>query len=46
MAARALLGQMNWVITWYRADGALSAMQVADQFADLFLSGLLQRSPA
>ncbi|MBN1667010.1 MAG: TetR family transcriptional regulator [Anaerolineales bacterium] len=46
MAARALLGQMNWVITWYRADGVLSAMQVADQFADLFLSGLLQRSPA
>lgn len=43
LAARALLGVMNWTITWYRPEGDLSAAQIAEQFADLFLRGLLTR---
>jgi AcrR family transcriptional regulator len=41
MAARALLGVMNWTITWYRPDGALSIGKISDEFATLFLEGLL-----
>lgn len=41
LTARALLGTMNWTITWYRRDGPLPIEQIADQFADLFLDGLL-----
>ena len=44
LAARGLLGVMNWTITWYRPDGSLSAPVIAWQFADLFLCGLLTRS--
>jgi TetR/AcrR family transcriptional regulator, cholesterol catabolism regulator len=44
MASRALLGVMNWTITWYRPDGSLSAEDIADQFTDLFLNGLLVRT--
>ena len=43
MAARALLGLMNWVFTWYREDGALSIDEISDQYADLFLNGILIR---
>ncbi len=42
-AARALLGLMNWTITWYRPDGPLTPVQIADQFVDLLLRGLLPR---
>jgi AcrR family transcriptional regulator len=43
MAARALLGMMNWSITWYRSDGPSSPEEIADQFTDLMLNGLLTR---
>ncbi len=43
LAARAILGVMNWAITWYRVDGPLSAEEIADQFATLLLEGLLVR---
>lgn len=43
MATRALLGVMNWSITWYHPEGPLSPEQIADQFANLFLNGLLVR---
>ncbi|HZD57906.1 MAG TPA: TetR/AcrR family transcriptional regulator [Anaerolineales bacterium] len=43
LAARALLGVMNWTITWYRPDGPLSASQIAEEFAELFLEGLVVR---
>jgi AcrR family transcriptional regulator len=42
-AARALLGVMNWTITWYRVDGPLTGEEIADQYAGLFLNGLLNR---
>ena len=43
LASRALLGVLNWTITWYRPDGPLTATEIADQFADLFLKGLMVR---
>jgi AcrR family transcriptional regulator len=42
-ATRALLGVMNWTLTWYRDDGALTAREIADQDASLLLNGLLRR---
>jgi len=44
LVSKALLGVLNWTITWYREDGPLSANQIADQFMDLFLIGLLTRN--
>ncbi len=41
--ARALLGVMNWTITWYRPDGPLTSEEIAHKYADLFLNGLLIR---
>jgi AcrR family transcriptional regulator len=43
VSSRALLGVMNWTITWYRPDGSLGVDDIAQQFASLFLSGLLTR---
>ena len=43
MASRALLGVLNWTITWYSPDGPLTPDDIATQFADLFLSGLITR---
>ncbi len=43
LSARALLGIMNWTITWYRSDGSLSIEAISDQFATLFLDGLRVR---
>lgn len=37
----ALLGVQNWMITWFRDDGRLTAAQAAEGFAELFLKGLL-----
>ena len=42
VATRALLGIMNWTITWYRPDGELSIEQIADQYSNLVLNGLLR----
>jgi AcrR family transcriptional regulator len=38
----AFLGVLNWLITWYRHDGSLSGEQIADRFAELLLSGLVE----
>ena len=42
LAARALLGIMNWTLTWYRPEGELSIEQIADQYSGLLLNGLLK----
>jgi AcrR family transcriptional regulator len=44
MAARALLGVMNWTVTWFRSDGPMSAGDIADQITDLYLLGLTPRA--
>lgn len=43
LASRFVLGVLNWTITWYRPDGKLSPSDIAEQFADLFLRGLMVR---
>ena len=42
VTARAILGIMNWTITWYRPNGALTIRQIADQYSNLLLNGLLK----
>ena len=39
IAVQALLGMINWMTRWYRVDGRLTANEIADSFADLFLNG-------
>lgn len=36
LAGFAILGAQNWLITWYRADGAQSPADIAEHFYDLF----------
>ena len=43
IATLGLIGALNWLTHWYRPDGELSAVEIADRFADLFLGGLLRR---
>ncbi len=43
LAARTLLGLLNWTIMWYHPQGSLSPTAIADQYADLLLNGLLIR---
>ena len=43
MAARVLMGVLNWTLTWYRAEGPLTAEVIADQYASMLLNGLLRR---
>ena len=42
LAARALLGLLNWTITWFRPDGPKSIEQVADNYSKMLLNGLLK----
>ena len=39
LAVRAMMGALNWTITWYLPDGPSSIEQIADQYADLMLDG-------
>jgi hypothetical protein len=43
LAARGVLGVMNWTITWFKPEGTLSVDDISSEFADLFLRGLLVR---
>jgi hypothetical protein len=42
LTARAILGVMNWTITWYRPQGALEVGEIADRYSNLLLDGLLK----
>ena len=42
VAVRALMGVMNWTLTWYRPEGGKSIEKVADGYADLMFHGLLK----
>jgi len=42
LTTRALLGIMNWTITWYRPDGEKTIEQIADNYSKLLLNGLLR----
>ncbi|HLF91269.1 MAG TPA: TetR/AcrR family transcriptional regulator [Anaerolineales bacterium] len=43
VAAKALLGSMHWVITWYHEDGPRTIQQIATIYSDLLLNGFLIR---
>ncbi|GGL11772.1 TetR/AcrR family transcriptional regulator [Deinococcus radiotolerans] len=40
MTAYLILSAVNWAYTWYRPGGSMSPRAVADQFAQMLLSGL------
>lgn len=42
LTTRALLGIMNWTITWYHPDGGKTIDEVADNYSSLLLNGLLK----
>ena len=42
VAARALLGIMNWTITWFHPNGEKNIEQVANDYSNLLLGGLLK----
>jgi len=41
IATKALLGTLNWTITWYKPDGPLSSDALAEQYGNLILRGLV-----
>jgi AcrR family transcriptional regulator len=41
LLTRAMLGALNWVVTWYRPDGAHSPRQIADDMARYLVRGVL-----
>lgn len=45
LAARLLLGSLNWSLHWFRHDGQLSASELADATAALFLIVPATRQP-
>jgi AcrR family transcriptional regulator len=42
VAVRALMGVMNWTLTWYRPNGGKTIEKIADEYADLMFHGLLK----
>jgi hypothetical protein len=40
IAVLTVIGTLNWTSEWFRADGPESPDQVADEIADVLLSGL------
>jgi AcrR family transcriptional regulator len=46
IVTRAMLGALNWTVTWFRRDGADSADVVADVITGFLVRGIASRSPA
>ena len=42
LAVRALMGVMNWTLTWYHPEGGKSIEQIADDYSDFVLKGMLR----
>jgi AcrR family transcriptional regulator len=43
LAARAMLGALNWSVQWFSPDGPLSSAEVAEALADYLIRGLLAK---
>jgi AcrR family transcriptional regulator len=43
LAARAVLGALNWSVRWFHPEGALTAAEIAEGFADYLIRGLLAK---
>jgi AcrR family transcriptional regulator len=41
LATRAILGAVNWSTRWFNPDGTLTATQIAEEYADYLIRGLL-----
>jgi AcrR family transcriptional regulator len=46
IVARAMLGAMNWTVTWFRPEGADTAATVGDVIAQFLVRGIASRTPA
>lgn len=44
VAAMALLGMMNWMYQWYRAEGGVSEQEIARQYTEIFFRGAMASS--
>lgn len=42
LAVRAMMGTLNWTLTWYRPEGEKPIEQIADEYAELLLKGMLK----
>jgi len=43
LVARAMLGALNWSVQWFRADGDMTAEEIAAKLADYLIRGLLAK---
>jgi TetR/AcrR family transcriptional regulator len=43
LAARAILGALNWSVRWFNPEGTLTAAEIANRFADYLIRGLLAK---
>jgi TetR/AcrR family transcriptional regulator len=46
LAARAVLGALNWSVRWFSPQGSMTAAEVAEGFADYLIRGLLAKPEA
>jgi AcrR family transcriptional regulator len=46
IAARAMLGALNWTVTWFRPEGRDSAAVVGDVISRFLVRGIAARTPA
>ena len=46
LAVRAILGSLNWSVQWFSPEGSLTAVEIAEKFADYLIRGLLAKSDA
>jgi AcrR family transcriptional regulator len=46
VVARAMLGAMNWTVTWFRPDGSATAAAVGEVISRFLVRGVAARTPA
>lgn len=46
LVVRAMLGAMNWTVTWFRPEGADTAAAVGDVISRFLVRGIASRTPA
>jgi AcrR family transcriptional regulator len=46
LATRAILGALNWSVRWFSPEGALTATQIAEEFAHFLIRGLMVKPQA
>lgn len=46
LSALAILGALNWTVQWYTPEGPSNPQEIAREFSNLFVNGLLRRRPS